>query len=69
MRGRDLEKSRIRETPNILTDVDSSTNIFISAGVKKGADRIFLLPKFHPPPDTWTDFATTRPNRPSGRIR
>ena len=28
-------KSRIWDTPNLLTDDDSSTNIFVSAGVKK----------------------------------
>ena len=36
------KKSRIRETPNLSTDADSSTDIFVSAGVKKGADMIFL---------------------------
>ena len=30
--------SRIRETPNLLADADSSTNIFVSAGIKKVAD-------------------------------
>ena len=29
------EKSRLQETPNLLTDADSSTNIFVSAGVNK----------------------------------
>ena len=32
-------KSRIRETPNLSTDADSSTNIFFPTGVKKEADR------------------------------
>ena len=36
----DKKKSRTRETPNLSTDADSSTNIFVSAGVKKGADSI-----------------------------
>ena len=36
------KKSRIRETKNVSTDADSSTNIFVSAGVKKGADSIFF---------------------------
>ena len=30
------KKSRIRDTPNLSTNVDSSTNIFVSAGVKNG---------------------------------
>ena len=38
-----IKKSRIRETPNLLTDADSSTDIFVTAGVKKGADRIFFF--------------------------
>ena len=38
-------KSRIRETPNLSTDADSSTNILVSAGIKKGADSIFVLAK------------------------
>ena len=37
------KKSRIWETPNLLTDADSSTNIFFSAGVEKGADSYFWL--------------------------
>ena len=37
-----LKKSRIRETRNLSTDADSSTNIFASAGVKKGTDIIFF---------------------------
>ena len=41
-------KSRIRETLNLLTTADSSTDIFVSAGVKKGADSIYLV--FTPPP-------------------
>ena len=36
-------KSRIRETPNLSTDADSSTDIFVSAAVKKEADSIFYL--------------------------
>ena len=35
-------KSRIRETPNLSNDADSSTNIFVSACVKKEADSIFF---------------------------
>ena len=35
------KKSRIRETKNLSTDADSSTDIFVSAGVKKGADSNF----------------------------
>ena len=35
------KKSRIRETPNLSTDADSNTNIFVSAGIKKGANKIF----------------------------
>ena len=31
------KKSRTRETPNLSTNADSSTNVFVSAGVKKGA--------------------------------
>ena len=38
-----LKKYRIRETPNLMTDADRSTNVFVSAGVKKGADSIFLF--------------------------
>ena len=38
-------KSHIWETPNLLTEADSSTNIFVSAGVKKGAHSIFLARK------------------------
>ena len=36
------KKSRIRETENLTTDADSSTDVFVSAGFKKGADRNFL---------------------------
>jgi hypothetical protein len=43
MEKKPYEKTRIRETPNLLTDADSSTDIFVSAGVKKGADCIFFL--------------------------
>ena len=42
------EKSRIRETPNLLTDADSSTNIFVSAGVKKGTNSIFFFQIYVP---------------------
>ena len=48
-----LKKSGIRDTMNLLTDADSNTNIFLSAGVKKGADNnFFLLPllPLSPPP-------------------
>ena len=37
----DKKKSRIRETTNLSTDADSSTNVIVSAGVKKRADSIF----------------------------
>ena len=37
------KKSCTQETPNLSTDADSSTDIFISAGVKKGADSLFLF--------------------------
>ena len=36
------KKFNIRETLNLLNDADSSTNIFVFAGVKKGADSIFF---------------------------
>ena len=36
------KKSRIRETPNPLTDVDGSTATFFANGIAKGADRIFF---------------------------
>ena len=36
------KKSRIRETPNLSTNAYSSTNIFVFAGVKKGADTNFF---------------------------
>ena len=32
------EKSCTRETPNLLTNADSNTNIWVSAGVQKVAD-------------------------------
>ena len=41
-----IKKSPIRETPNLQTDADSSTIIFVSAGVEKWA---FLSPS--PPPE------------------
>ena len=31
-----FKKSRMRETPNLSTAANSSTNIFVSAGIKKG---------------------------------
>ena len=37
-----IKKSRIRETPNLSTDGDSSIDVFVSTGVKKGADSIFF---------------------------
>ena len=36
------KKSRIRETQNLSTDADSSTDIIVSAGVKIGADIFFF---------------------------
>ena len=36
------KKSRIRETPNLLNEAESSTNVFVSAGVKKGDDSILF---------------------------
>ena len=45
------KKSRIRETPNLSIDADSSTNIFVSPGFKKGADSNLLsAPSLAPPP-------------------
>ena len=41
-----IKNPAIRETPNLLTNADSSTNILVSAGVKKRAHDIF----FYPPP-------------------
>ena len=40
------KKTRIRESPNLSTDADSSTNILVFAGVKKGADSIFFYQIF-----------------------
>ena len=37
-----FKSSHVRETPNLSTDANSSTNIFVSACVKKEADRIFF---------------------------
>ena len=37
------EKSCIRETPNLSTDADSSTNIFFPAGIKKGLIAYFFF--------------------------
>ena len=36
-----FKKSRMRETPNLLTDAVSSTDIFVSAAVKKGLIAFF----------------------------
>ena len=36
----------MRETPNLLNDVVSSTDIFVSAALKKGADSILFPPLF-----------------------
>ena len=36
-------KTCMRETPNLSTNADSSTNIFVSAGVKKGAPPLASL--------------------------
>ena len=44
--GSQEKKSRLRETSNLSTDADSSTTIFVSAGVKKGAHNTYFLPKF-----------------------
>ena len=44
------KKTRIREKPNLLTDEDISTYIFVSAGVKKGADSIFFASSLPNPP-------------------
>ena len=40
----------MREAKNLSTDVNSSTNIFDSAGVRKGADSIFCSLHQSPPP-------------------
>ena len=37
-----FKKFRIQETPNISTNADSSTDIFVSPGVKKGLIAVFL---------------------------
>ena len=37
------KKSCILETPKLSTDADRSTNIFVSAGVKKRADSNFFV--------------------------
>ena len=42
MRSGFFFKSSIRETLNLSTNADSNTDILVSAGVKKGADSIFL---------------------------
>ena len=39
-----FKKNRIRKTPNLSTDADSSTDIFVLAGVKKEADSNFFAP-------------------------
>ena len=41
------KKFRIKDTPNLLTNGASSTNIFV-AGVNKGADSIYLFIFFPP---------------------
>ena len=66
------KKSRIQDTKNISTDADSSTNIFVSAGVKKGAaaqgafkpKKIKLKPKKnHPSPPMTFNFKAYYPPR------
>ena len=37
------KNSCIRETPNLSTDEDSSTVCIVSAGIRKGADSIFVV--------------------------
>ena len=37
------KKSSICETPNLLTNADSSSDIFLSAGVDKGADSTYFV--------------------------
>ena len=39
-----FKKSCTQETQNLLTNADSSNDIFVSAGVQKGADGIFIPP-------------------------
>ena len=36
-------KQKIPHTPNLSTDADSSTDIFVSAGVKKGLIAIIIM--------------------------
>ena len=54
-----LKKSRIQEKPNLSPDADSSTDIFVSAGVQKGdGSIIFFCPKKeekNPPPQGVTN--------------
>ena len=38
-----IKKSHIWEKRNLSTDADSSTDIFVSAGIQKGADSNFFL--------------------------
>ena len=40
-----MEKFRLRETPNLSTDADSSTDICVSAGVKKKLWHFFFVQK------------------------
>ena len=41
------KKNCIRETPNLSTDTDSSTDIFVSAGVKKGLKKLHFSNTVH----------------------
>ena len=49
-----IKKSCIRQTPNLSTNADSSTNIFVSAEVKNRADRICFLHQHVPPLCAWS---------------
>ena len=42
----EINKSCLRDTPNLSADADSSTNILVSVGIKKGAAIIFSLSFF-----------------------
>ena len=44
-KGSHILKNCIRETPNVSTDADSSTNIFVSPCVKIEANSIFFSQK------------------------
>ena len=57
-----MRKCRIRETPNALTNAESSTNIFVSSGVKIGADSIFFVKIFSLP----RGFLATKKNKNEG---